>query len=195
MEKIVVCPMPDPWNRIYQELLIEWQKNPVGKYPPPVPLILGGWNFSDDFDKKARWNLTKKWANEVGLNYLIPELPLDQLYSVWEMKKIDWEEHSYWNYESRKKPTPEQLESALETLISDWATIVGENTAIISKPIKFTGKKGRRLVVLADHKSNPPWGEWSKKSSGPERITFTEFRKNINLAISPLEVDHIDFIF
>ncbi len=41
----------------------------------------------------------------------------------------------------------------------------------------------------------PPWGAWyslSKKES--ERRIFTEFRKNINSAIHPHEVDHIDFV-
>ena len=31
-------------------------------HPPPVPLILAGWVFSNDHEKKRRWDQTIEWA-------------------------------------------------------------------------------------------------------------------------------------
>ena len=39
---------------------------------PPVPLILAGWNFSEDWQKKDRWLEIIKWANDNGCSDLIP---------------------------------------------------------------------------------------------------------------------------
>jgi hypothetical protein len=43
-------------------------------------------------------------------------------------------------------------------------------------------------LVSANFAINPPWGTWSKKSAGEEGKKFTVFRRNINGAISPLEI-------
>jgi hypothetical protein len=50
------------------------------------------------------------------------------------------------------------------------------------------------LLVSANFATNPPWGTWSKKSAGEKGKAFTMFRRDINEAISPMEIDHIDFI-
>lgn len=38
---IRICPMPDPWNRVYQGLLAAWKSHGEQPPGPPVPLILG----------------------------------------------------------------------------------------------------------------------------------------------------------
>ena len=63
----------------------------------------------------------------------------------------------------------------------------------MTKPLRFTGKKKRRLVVRADEKHAPPWGGWNALAPGENRRAFTHLRSAINRAISPLQVDQIDF--
>jgi hypothetical protein len=55
--------------------------------------------------------------------------------------------------------------------------------------LSFTGKKKRRLLVFADPQITPPWGSWFALASGAQRRAFTQFRKAVNDAISPLHVD------
>jgi len=175
------------------DLLSAWKQNPRGKRPPPTPLILGGWNFSGDFEKNAVWEATKQWANEMDLSHLIPELTDKQSYFVSSMQSYSYPSE-FWNYSPREKPEKEAINIAIEKLKTNWVSIVGSELAETTMPVCFTGKKCRRLLVNANFATNPPWGSWSKKSGGEEGKAFTLFRQNINEAISPLEIDHIDFI-
>jgi hypothetical protein len=82
----------------------------------------------------------------------------------------------------------------MTTLLSRWPEIVGKEISKITRPLAFTGAKARRLIVSADASATPPWGEWSCLSDNiAKRRTFTKFRAEINKAIVPHEVDHIDF--
>jgi len=47
---------------------------------PPIPLILAGWNFSEDWQKKERWLNTLSWAKEMHCDFLIPELDPNEKY-------------------------------------------------------------------------------------------------------------------
>lgn len=48
-----VCPNPQIWNEIYSKLTEFYKENHEKiKTPPPIPLILNGWVFSSDLDKK-----------------------------------------------------------------------------------------------------------------------------------------------
>ena len=83
----------------------------------------------------------------------------------------------------------------MEILITQWSKIAGEELSRITIPVTFTGNKARRLLIKAGAASKPPWGGWDHLSHAEtERRTFTRFRSSINDAISPHEVDHIDFI-
>ena len=156
MNEIFVCPMPDIWNKIFMDLLSAWKQNPRGKEPPPTPLILAGWNFSGDFEKNAVWEATKKWANEMDLSHLIPELTDKQSYLVSSMQSYSCPSE-FWNYSPREKPEKGAIDIAIEKLKKNWASIVGLKLAEITTPICFTGKKGRRLLVYADFCTKPPW--------------------------------------
>lgn len=82
----------------------------------------------------------------------------------------------------------------MATLLARWSEIAGERLAGITRPLAFTGEKGRRLLVSADGAAAPPWGGWSHLSEEEsERRTFTNFRAAINMVIVPHEVDHVDF--
>ncbi len=83
----------------------------------------------------------------------------------------------------------------METLFNQWPEIAGKELSGVTQPIAFAGKKARRLIVHADAKVKPPWGDWTFRTPiRKERDTFTAFRSAVNRAISPHEVDHIDFI-
>jgi hypothetical protein len=66
---------------------------------------------------------------------------------------------------------------------------------MVTRPVAFTGKKARRLLVQAEGEAIPPWGGWFDRSTEEaKRRTFTRFRSAVNKAIAPHEVDHIDFV-
>lgn len=80
-----ITPIPIVWNEVYKNLQQYWINELEQKMsPPPKPLILAGWNFSNDIDKRERWKSTIKWANENNCEHLIPELKEDQKYYVQE---------------------------------------------------------------------------------------------------------------
>ncbi|MBK6631442.1 MAG: hypothetical protein IPG33_10575 [Betaproteobacteria bacterium] len=83
----------------------------------------------------------------------------------------------------------------MDILFSRWAEIVGNELANVTRPLLFTGEKARRLLILANATSTPPWGSWSLSTQESKRRTFSHFRAAINEAIAPHEVDHIDFTF
>jgi hypothetical protein len=68
-----ICPLPDVWAAVHQQLLKAWKTTGAAAMPePPVPLILGGWAFSSDAQKADRWTETVKWAERHGFSHLIP---------------------------------------------------------------------------------------------------------------------------
>jgi len=100
-----------------------------------------------------------------------------------------------WDWEAKPKQSAETLAIILGELSLHWPEIIGPELGKVTNPLAFTGAKGRRLVVQANFAYSPPWGGWTFRSlDKSERITFTHFRKAINDAIKPHEVDHIDFI-
>lgn len=78
-----VCPQPIIWNSVYTKLSNFYSKNKnVIKTPPPKILILNGWIYSTDYQKKIRWEETLKWAEVNKCNYLIPLLKETEKYIV-----------------------------------------------------------------------------------------------------------------
>ncbi len=57
-----ICPMPIKWNELYQ-LLENTQQIGVG-YEPPIPLILGAWHNTSDYQKQNRLKVHIEWAKE-----------------------------------------------------------------------------------------------------------------------------------
>lgn len=198
LNKVIVCPQPIVWAEIYQNLLNVW-KMLVAHGPtipePPIPLILSGWIFSNDFDKKIRWEEMNHWAKIYGVSGSIPELKPDAWYTVVKLDDSNPNPYRNWNYKEKAKPSQKEIRDLFERIELTWETIVGEDYAEITWPLRFTGKKFRRLLIVADKNVVPPWGTWNSLSKiESERRTFTDFRKRINSAIQTHEVDHIDFI-
>ena len=84
---VFICPQPQDWHDIHTRLKNAWEEAGGRGSPPPVPLILAGWAFSSDADKKDRWEQTITWAKGEGLEQLIPELTPEMEYRVDEIRK------------------------------------------------------------------------------------------------------------
>ena len=79
----LVCPNPDAWHRVYQRLSTLATDRGMDP-PPPKPLILGGWVFTNDVEKKRRWEETVAWAEARGLESEVHMAPED-MYAVDEL--------------------------------------------------------------------------------------------------------------
>jgi hypothetical protein len=195
-----VCPLPPLWNEIYQRLHSSWLKDGSKGPPPPIPLILNGWAYSDDLEKKKRWESTVRWAHERGFENLIPEIEESQSHmvselSTYEIGPMGGPMYLDWGSSPKTTSSVEEVESAFHQLATNWKEIAGLVLASHTKPLRFTGKKRRRLLVLADPEYVPPWGSWNMLKPGEEHRSFTRLRNRVNEIIDPMKVDHIDFVF
>lgn len=59
-----VCPKPEYWNDLW-DLLLAREPKP-SQVKPGLPLILGGWHYSSDADKRARLADQVRWAADHG---------------------------------------------------------------------------------------------------------------------------------
>jgi hypothetical protein len=191
-----VCPQPVRWHEIHQKLDATWKaKGAIGE-PPPIPLILNGWAFSNDYEKSDRWLATIKWAEVNNSSHLIPDLIENDQYIVEELDSTPYAGPvlGEQQHESKLTPSEADIDVALHKLRNNWNAIIGNDLANRTYPIDFSGDKKRKLIVSADPSYTPPWGSWNWFTLSGDRKSFTRFRASINQAITPLVVDHIDFI-
>ena len=80
--QIKICPQPNIWAKVHRKLDALASKN--GWAEPPVPLILAGWGFSSDEEKKQRWAETVDWCELNGCSDLIAIPNDDDWYMVFE---------------------------------------------------------------------------------------------------------------
>lgn len=164
-----------------------------------MPLIVAGAAFSSARDIRARWAKYLDWAAAHGFMDMLMERyqpPEGRDYAeraagVSEYGRGWWPDSTYWNSDPRTKPTSEQLVIAFTAMQSQWIKIAGDELARYTRPIAFTGKKKRRLVVAVDADYSPKWGTWTSFEADP--AAFRDFRSAVNAVIRPVEVDHIDF--
>lgn len=193
-----VCPVPPVWARVHQALQDAWEKHGRTGPPPPMPLILAGWAFSNDQAKHARWEESVRWAESRGLITLIPELGPTERYEVEELSTYDvgplgGPMYLPWSADPKPVPSPETLVAAMNSLNVRWYEVAGRDLAARTRPLRFTGKKGRRLVVGVAGEEPPPWGGWTYLDQSDIRRRFTDFRARLNNVIKPHFVDHVDF--
>lgn len=194
-------PRPSDWAMLHSKLTQAWEARPDAQVPkPPVPLILGGAAFSTAAAIQQRWRDLIAWANQHGFSdVLAAHLPApatfdvaDQIAGVSADGRGWWPAHWERSDEAKPRPSPDVLASALCDLAERWPAVVGPELGLITRPLKFTGRKSRRLLVAADPTAAlPPWGSWSSTAVNPG--TFTELRRAVNGAIAPLVVDDISF--
>lgn len=194
-----VCPEPGAWHRVHQELTLRWKRDGYRGQPPPMPLILAGWVYSNDVEKKQRWDQTVSWAMQCGCGDLLDQIKDSEYYTAYQLTNyvvgpMGGPMYLDWSSVSKTRPPDVDVEKALVKLRSDWAEIAGSELAQVSQPLEITGKKRRRLLVAAKASYTPNWGGWEHLARGPDRRSFTRLRSSVNEAISPLMVDHIDFV-
>jgi hypothetical protein len=81
MEREYISPIPKVWHEIHLNLVSYWEHELKKESPkPPIPLILAGWNFSEDWEKKLRWSDTIAWAKKNNCEFLIPVLSNEDVY-------------------------------------------------------------------------------------------------------------------
>ena len=61
------------WIDTHKSFMQELKNHPKLPHPPKF-LILQGWGFSSNLEKEIRWKEICAWANEHGLDHLIPKL-------------------------------------------------------------------------------------------------------------------------
>jgi hypothetical protein len=163
-------------------------------------MILAGAAFSTADQIRRRWQDLVEWSNRNGFS--------DELKSLLPCSspKIDvakslagvsddgtgwWPVWGEQNHEPKERPSRELVREVFDNLMKNWMKIVGAELGGSTKPLRFTGRKSRRLLVAADLRVTPPWGSWYSASIDPN--AFRQFRKKINEAIVPMEVDDIGF--
>jgi hypothetical protein len=195
-----ICPQSAVWARFYESLKVYAEAHPCQPPEPPFPLIFGGWFYSNDVTKKERWDGTVDWAQRNGCGHLLNTIPDDQFYEVesptsYTVGPMGGPMYRMWDCQPRVKPPASQLENCMDTLKRNWSAVAGEELFRVTAPREFTGKRARRLLVAADYTAVPPWGTWTGLAyHETSRRTFTRFRTAVNAAITPHEVDHIDFV-
>lgn len=189
---VFVCPQPLRWNEIYSDLLAYYKFN-LQKITeePPILLNLSGWHFSDDFEKKRRWEDMVAWANKYDCSNLI-QLEENEKYLVTELSS--WVPYANWDLSTKNRPTPRNIEIYSSLIKRGWSTFLDSKFSEHTYPNRFTGKKLRRLEVVYSVGYTPPWGSWTNHLANGKPSKFTELRRKINDLISPHAVDHIDFV-
>ena len=193
-----VCPKSRSWVRVHTALTKAWEEAGRQGSPPPAPLILAGWCCTNDLEKAQRWQETVIWARGYNVERFAAEVPEEDKYCVEEFTTCEvgpfgGPMYLPWSFDPKAIPDAESVKAALSILLKEWPSIVDSKLAGMTKPLRFSGQKKRRLVVKASAEQVPPWGGWNHLTHGDERRTFTRLRSAINQAIAPLVVDHVDF--
>lgn len=188
---IFISPQQNKWHEVYQRLKSHWEKEIRTGNPPPIALILNGWAYSNDADKKERWEMTLQWAEERNCNDLIPELKEEEKYYVSELSS--YRPYEFYSLDEKYKPTQEEVIKALDTLKEKWNSVLDNDFFQNTRPVSFSGNKSRSLMVFYKSGYLPPWGSWTNHLANGRPSNFTLLRSNVNKFISPLGVDHIDF--
>jgi hypothetical protein len=131
--------------------------------PSAGPTDIDGWVISNDVEKMNRWRETVAWAEENGCRRVVDEIPDEHYYYVrrlWagDISPLGAPYFHTRNWKPRRRPSEEEVQQSLQRLLADWPDIVWLELGEITRPLKFTGRKKRRLVVLAVASASPPLG-------------------------------------
>ena len=149
-----ICPEPVVWYQIYKRLSNHTRQHNA----PPFPFVLAGWLSSNDHEKQLRWDETLRWATENDCLEIVKDIADSDFYFVEQLSK--WplgEGTSYlpYNFEPKLRPSSDDLDRTLIKLKINWSAIIEQDLASRTTPLKFTGKKARRLLVGGDPSYSP----------------------------------------
>jgi hypothetical protein len=86
MENGRVCPLPIPWDKLWN-MLPDRHREGAG-WEPPLPLILGAWAHSSTQDKRKLLQEHLQWAEQHGVlgevDRFVHSLPEDQWLHIGE---------------------------------------------------------------------------------------------------------------
>ena len=77
-----ICPNPQPWNEVHKKLDRYSKKNTCTPSEPPIPLILDGWWYSSDMEKKIRWEEMVEWAKDNRCTEILDSIQDDDFYYI-----------------------------------------------------------------------------------------------------------------
>jgi len=191
---------PNRWDEVYSRLIQYAKTHDCTPPLPPKILILSGWGYTNDIEKKRRWEETITWATNNGCAEIVNDIPDSDFYCVDEpttyaIGPMGGPMYRSCDYNEKDCPSSKLIQKSLELLLDRWPVIAGKELSKITRPLKFTGSKARRLLVQYESGTLPPWGGWeclSKDES--KRRSFTQLRAAVNEAIAPHGVDHIGFV-
>ena len=190
---IFVSPQPNTWYSIYQRMKSHWDNEIIVGDAPPMSLVLSGWTMSNDFENQDRWKMTLVWAEQNNCSQLIPNLKEDEKYFVSELSSYTTFYREMKPHPKAYKPIKEEMQHALIELANKWKELLDAEFSINTKPVSFSGKKFRSLLVIYQSGYLPPWGSWTNHLVNGKPSKFTELRRRVNEIIKPLAVDHIKF--
>ena len=165
-----VCPCPIKWNELYHLLPAydgrQWRFLPFIWRPenwkvgerPGLPLILSAWWWTSDSAKQLRFMQHIYFAGDMDVleefDRNIRNLSKDEWLYTGEIVVDD--PSLRWNFEPKSIPPDKKIKEALSILIENWERLAGPEIYKATQPLRFTGKKYRRLLVLADSRVKPP---------------------------------------
>lgn len=192
-----ICPLPVIWDAIYRRLLEASRTGDGSNPPPPVPLILAGWAFTNDTEKQERWKATVTWADRHGFQGLIGALSAESMYRVeiatkYAVGPMGGPMYLPWTFDPKPALSSAERQQVLRLLEGHWSDVAG-SVASATRPLRLTGRKGRRLLVAARPDAIPLWGTWTTLAKNGRRRHFTRLRASINAVIAPHRIDHVDF--
>jgi hypothetical protein len=193
-----ICPNQRQWNDVYQRLLDYADVHPCKPGRPPRPLTLGGSWAASDTAKLQRWQKTVDWAVANNCTAIIAAIPGQSFHHAKNATNVRTGSVDGLRSEdsnTKERPSSQEREKRLNHLRAHWADIVGPGIAAITRPVGFSGKKSRRLLVQAAGLAAPPWGGWNDLARDKtSRSAFALFRAAVNKALVPHQVDHIEFV-
>ena len=123
-----VCPKPLLWSKLFTELERFAGTRACTPLSPPKPLILGGWNYSNDVEKQARWTETVAWAAANGCQKIVESLQDDDFYFVespttYTVGPLGGPMFLLWDFQSKPILPPAERADFIERLRSQAANL------------------------------------------------------------------------
>ena len=93
-----------------------------------------------------RWEETVAWAESNGCPEIVGEIPDSDFYFVdepttYRIGPLGGPMYRSWDFDSKPRPSSEEICRCLVALTNGWSEIVGEDLARVTRPLAFSGRK------------------------------------------------------